>query len=170
MMTTKDKTTTSVNLSGRTSFVSPNLEQNFLLTILLAMVPASLCDKLLREIERSDQFRQYAVCGAHAKPQLHLFTHPDAQDNQLTTPGPWYSYQGVTLRRITAKSIPTLNKVVSLVSKNVKVDKFNLGYDVVVYANNYDSIGWHCDNSQGKNTIACVILKSLGSSLLTNCF
>ena len=130
----------------------PGLVEGCQLTVIPNHIPTSECDDLADEAIGSGHLRQYTRKHIHQERRLHVNLHEQAGD------GYGYRYKDVTMQSLPYNAIDGAEPVIRKV-ESVAGTKFNIGVDLVVYTDGSDSIGWHCDDSQGERSVAGLILR-----------
>ena len=136
----------------------------------IAFYPNIISDNEQRQIssymDECQIFRQYRTNG-FKEPRVHvlLSSHADTSTNIQNrstdnTPGPGYSYHGVSMKALPLKIAPAVEELASRLAAEFEIpnEDWNIGVDLLIYRDGKDKMGFHADDTQGEQLILSVVV------------
>jgi hypothetical protein len=97
-------------------------------------------------------YRQYTRSGVYHEPRFHVLLSSEASSRHDAG----YSYHGIKMKALPIELVPEVASYAREVAGlyGLPGDRWGIGVDLIAYRDGEDSIGWHADDTQGKNTHA----------------
>jgi alkylated DNA repair dioxygenase AlkB len=113
-------------------------------------VPVARLEEIEKEMGNC-QWLQYKIRKVF-EPRVHVLF----SDHE----GTGYKYGNLKMKAHDIAQLPKIHEFAKERAMDHKIQKWNIGADLVCYRDGQDGIGWHRDSSQGENIVESLIVSS----------
>lgn len=115
-------------------------------------IPRKHAEKVRSECRQFDGYRSYPIHGVAVEPRVHALL--------TSKPGRVYAYGGTKMKGeyIHQQKYSTFSTIFKDSCRELCVDDFKIGMNLICYRDGNDSIGWHQDNNQQEDSILTISL------------
>ena len=146
------------------SYSIPNLIGGSEIKVLHSIINENDRLKLVEEVISHGNWRRY-YSGACVEPRIHFLASDDANNNNMESEGHGYGYASTRMRAQTWAGLPLLKQFAGRMAEICEYGEWTIGVDSILYNGSSSSIGYHADNNQGEEVIACVVLSDTSDSM-----
>jgi alkylated DNA repair dioxygenase AlkB len=154
--------------------ITLNLSRGGTLRILRNILHQDKRKELSRSMHSCKLYRQYSLSRndrlnftGFKEPRSHVLLSSRVKssvENESNSEHPGYSYHGVQMKAFPIDKVPEVANYAEELARmyNLPLNQWDIGVDMIAYKDGCDSIGWHCDDTQGESIVVCVVVDAPG--------